>query len=256
VDVLLSIFLFFFGLCIGSFLGVIIDRLPRNERFTKGRSYCEHCKHTLGLFDLIPLFSYIFLGGKCRYCHAKLSVFYPIVEVTTGVLFVVTFLHFGAGNSVLLAGYFLLVSILIALFFIDLKYGILPFSLIGIAGIVSVPIILLSNPLLLLNHVLSGFGVFLGFLALFLVTRGRGMGFGDVVYVLFMGLLLGFPKIIVGLYIAFLSGALVSLVLVALKRKKLKGGTVPFGPFLVLGTLVGLFCGEKIVSLVMVYLTK
>jgi len=260
MEIFFLLFLFFFGTYIGSFLGVIIDRLPRGESIAAGRSYCEFCKKKLTFVDLIPVFSYLFIRGKCRYCKAKLSLYYPLVEVVTGVLFVFAGLHTGMvsnGVSTLELFYYLfIVSSLIVIFFIDLKYGIIPFSVMIPVTLVSFLGILLTANYLLPTNLLSAFGAMLFFLVIFLGTRGRGMGFGDVVYAFFMGLLLGFPNIILGLYVAFLSGAAISVILILRKKKKMKGGTVPFGPFLVFGTIVSLFWGQRFVDMIMVYLTK
>lgn len=257
MDLLLYFFIFLFGTFIGSFLGVIIYRLPRGESIVRGRSHCDHCKKTLTALDLIPLFSFFFLRGKCRHCGARLSWFYPLVEIVTGTLFVLTVLlvqdnfQFSLANfqvQIDLLFHLFIISCLIIIFFIDLKHSIIPFSIIFPAIIISLLYILFVESNVLGNHFFAGLGAFLFFLLLFLITRGRGMGFGDVVYVFFMGLLLGFPQIVVGLYIAFVSGAVVSLILVGLKLKKLKGGIIPFGPFLVLGTLITLFWGQAIIS--------
>lgn len=255
MDLLFYFFIFIFGTFIGSFLGVIIYRLPRNESIIRGRSHCDHCKKSLTPFDLIPVFSFLFLKGRCRYCKTKLSWFYPLVEIVTGTLFVLAALYVGS-ITVELFYYFFIISSLIVLFFIDLKHGILPFSVIVSATVVAFVYLLLNTPYMILNNLLAGLGAFLFFLLLFLGTRGRGMGFGDVIFVFFMGLFLGFPNIVVGLYIAFISGAVVSLILVALKLKKLKGGIIPFGPFLVLGTLCALFWGKVFFNFIMVYLTN
>jgi leader peptidase (prepilin peptidase)/N-methyltransferase len=264
MEIIFFIIIFLFGTFIGSFLGVVIDRLPRDESIVKGRSHCDHCKKSLTTLDLIPLFSFIFLQGRCRYCKAKLSLFYPLIEIVTGVLFVLAVLLIG-DSSALLAGfegqvsmlyYLFLVSVLIVIFFIDLKHGIIPFSVIVPAIILSFFYLLFIENSLVVNHLLAGLGAFLFFLTVFLATRGRGMGFGDVIYAFFMGLVLGFPYIVVGLYIAFITGALISLILIGLKLKKLKGGIIPFGPFLVLGTLIALFWGHIFINYMMVYLTN
>jgi leader peptidase (prepilin peptidase) / N-methyltransferase len=151
--------------------------------------------------------------------------------------------------------YLFIISNLVSIFFIDLKHGIIPFSLV-LSGVLVTFLYLILNNLYFIPNILSAFGAFLFFLLLFLVTRGRGMGFGDVVYVFFMGLLLGFPQIVVGLYLAFVSGAVISLLLVWLRLKKLKGGIIPFGPFLVFGTIVALFLGNNIIDFAMTYLTN
>ncbi len=247
--------LFLIGIHIGSFLHVVIDRLPRNESIGNSRSYCESCKHTLAWYDLLPLFSYLFLQGKCRYCHAHLSWYYPTIELLTGILFVYTFLWYQANfqsnlalqvfHFVSLGYYFFIVSSFIAIFFIDLKYGIIPDKIVFPLIVVSFLYQLFAGSDIQ-NILLSAFGAFFLFFFLHAVTKGRGMGFGDVKFVIFMGVVLGFPNILVGLYIAFLTGAFVSLILILWGKKKFRGGTIPFGPFLIFGTLLSLFGGEII----------
>jgi prepilin signal peptidase PulO-like enzyme (type II secretory pathway) len=263
MDLLNYFFFFLFGSAIGSFLGVVVERLPRGKDFFRGRSHCDNCKKSLGVLDLVPVFSFIFLKGRCRYCHKRLSYFYPIIEFVTGILFVLVSLHTGILYHVFsilyvleIIYYLFIVSTLVVLFFIDLKYGILPFSIIFPAVLISFIYKILNTKHLIQNDLLSAVGAFAFFLFLFGITRGRGMGFGDVVYVFFMGLLLGFPKIILGLYIAFISGAVISIILIGVKKKKLKGSTVPFGPFLVAGTLIAMFWGDKLIGLIFNFLLK
>ena len=261
------------GAVIGSFLGVIIDRSLGEKSVVTGRSFCDHCKHTLGWIELIPVMSYVFLGGKCKHCHSKLSLSYPIVEILTGSLFLLTiFFVFGPDPSLyvsdiryfLIAAYFLyIVSSLVIIFFTDLKYGIIPFKIVFTAIIITflwyfiLPVLhlkdleisfLMLESNYLFNYLISGLSAFLFFFIIFLLTKGRGMGFGDVVYAFLMGFILGFPNVVLGLYIAFLSGAFISVFLVVLRMKKLKGGTVPFGPFLILGTIISLFWGKFIIE--------
>ena len=258
---IVSLFLLFcFGLCIGSFLGVLICRIPQNKSIVKGRSYCENCKKTLSFIDLIPLLSFFFLKGKCRYCGIRLSLYYPLIELTTGLLFLFTFLHFGIRNPELgIMGIleplylFLIISSLIVVFFIDLQHGIIPDVIIFPATVISILYLLIIHNSLFLTHLLSGLGAFLLFYLLFALTKGRGMGFGDVKLTLFMGLFLGFPNILVALYIAFLTGAVISIILIVAGKKKFKGGTIPFGPFLVIGTMLALFWGEKLLSILKLF---
>lgn len=266
MELLFFLFVFFIGTIIGSFLTVVVDRLPKNESIIQGRSHCDHCRRTLTAIDLIPLVSYVSLGGKCRYCKHKLSYFYPLIESITGLLFVVVaYILVGTNGALFLddirygvaALYFLLiVCSLILIFFIDLRYGLIPFKIVLFALFVTFLWYAFSLPSGYLNPFLSGLGAFAFFLVLFLITKGKGMGFGDVTYVFFMGFVLGFPKIILALYIAFLTGAAVSVVLLILKQKKLHGGTVPFGPFLVLGTFISLFWGQPLLDFVIGYLLK
>lgn len=266
--------LFFLGCIVGSFLNVVIDRLPKGQSIVYPPSHCPHCRHRLGFVDLIPLFSFLLLQRKCRYCKGKISWYYPVVEATTGVLFALTaYIVKIPPNfpSVYLIYLLLIISALIVVFFTDLKYGIIPFKVVAIAlviitlkylfigfscfnGIASPRVAgLAMTSCLPFNYFLSGIGVFLAFLLLFLATKGRGIGFGDVVYGLLMGYVLGFPKIIPGVYIAFLTGALVSLILIVAGKKKFKGGVIPFGPFLVTGTIVSLFWGQDIINRLILY---
>jgi prepilin signal peptidase PulO-like enzyme (type II secretory pathway) len=266
--------LFFFGTAIGSFLGVVVDRMSSRESIWKGRSHCDHCRHNLHAFDLIPVFSFFLLGRNCRYCKAQLSWFYPLVELLTGASFVLAFynalhisLYFFSGfQSPLLIEFigtiisdWALISSLIVIAFTDIRYGIIPFKIVIFALSIIIVHILFSFFVLgiatpLLSLLLSAFGTATFFFFLFSVTKGRGMGFGDVVYAFLMGFALGFPNILLGLYIAFISGAVVSLALVLLKKKHLRGGTIPFGPFLVLGTIVCLLWGDYLIKIIFRYL--
>jgi leader peptidase (prepilin peptidase)/N-methyltransferase len=216
---------------------------------------------------MLPILSYFFLKKRCRYCKVKISWYYPLVEAVTGALFsVVVFLVVGLEIIQFLQQYdslmyiiFLLfvISILIVIFFIDLKYGIIPFKIVlfGLGGVTFRYLYLsLNDSFYIVNYLLTGVVVFLIFCALFMFTRGRAIGFGDVFYSILMGYLLGYPKVIVGVYISFLTGAFISLILVLANKKKLRGGKIPFGPFLALGTLAGLFWGDFLIDWALSYL--
>lgn len=263
-------FLFSFGLAVGSFLNVLIDRLPRDESVVRGRSYCERCKKSLLWYDLIPLVSFVLLKGKCRYCHSPISFYYPTVELATGLMFVLTFFFIDQGvftledrggmepllggdflDFITLSFYLFIVATLIVVFFADLKYGIIPDKIVYLAIIV-VSIFLirqLADPNILISNVLSAIGAFLFFFLLYLVTRGRGMGFGDVKLVFLLGLFLGFPKIILALYFAFLTGAFVGCILILWRKKRLSA-SIPFGPFLSAGAFIAMFLGDVFLKLV------
>ncbi|MBF8249686.1 MAG: type 4 prepilin peptidase 1, leader peptidase (prepilin peptidase) / N-methyltransferase [Candidatus Levybacteria bacterium] len=254
-------FIFIIGIFVGSFLNVLADRLPREETIIKGRSHCEKCKKELAWYDLIPLLSFIILKGKCRYCRTPLSFYYPVVEIITGLMFVITFLFtvnnfqfsiynlhsiFNLQFTIYLIYYIFIVSSLIVVFLADMKYGIIPDKIIFPAILMSGMYLFIIHNSLFMIHFLSGLGAGLFFLALFLITKGRGMGFGDVKFAFLMGLILGFPNIVVSLYIAFLTGAVIGIILILWRRKKIFGTTIPFGPFLVFGTFLALFWGDPI----------
>ena len=241
------VILFILGLFIGSFLGVLVDRIPRKENVIKGHSHCENCKKELSWYDLLPVFSYVFLKGKCRYCKTKLPLFYPVIEITTGILLSLVYFFFYTQNAIVLSYYLIIVSVFIVIFFTDLKYGIIPNKVIFPAIIVSF-VFLFFQRSLLLNHVLSGLLSFAFFIVIsysfFMITKRESMGGGDIKLSFFLGLFLGFPNIIVSLYLAFLTGALVSIILILWKKKSFQKDTLPFGSFMALGALVSLFLGN------------
>ncbi|MEK7166138.1 MAG: prepilin peptidase [Patescibacteria group bacterium] len=236
------IIIFSFGLTFGSFLNVLIDRLPKGISPFHGRSQCDYCKKTLSPADLIPVISFLILRGRCRYCHKALSWQYPILELFTGLMFVIlnyySFIIYHLSFSI----YFCLLIIfssLLVIFVADLKYQIIP-DLMLVAGSISAIVYLVLIGQFDMNHIVSASAATMFFAALHFGTHGRGMGFGDVKFVAMMGLLLGFPGIVVGLYIAFLTGAFLSTILVIIRVKKIKQ-RIAFGPFLVAGTVIAFF---------------
>lgn len=270
-----TILVFTLGLFIGSFLNVLADRWSAEEGIG-GRSHCEFCKHTLSAIDLIPLISFLILGGRCRYCKKKLSWYYPIVEIVTGLAFVFTFLtkpvilnpdligmkdlsrmrvtetsseilRFAQNDTFVIICLLSIVSSLIVIFFADLKYHIIPDEAIVTMTVFSLPIVLLSNKLP--SSIIGAIVLSILIGLLYILTRGRGMGFGDVKYAAAMGFLLGPLAGLIGLYIAFLSGAVVSIVAIVFDKKALKS-KIAFGPFLVLGTILMIFYSSEITNFV------
>jgi len=250
----LLIFLFIFGLIVGSFLNVVIYRLPRGLSAVWGRSFCPKCKHQIAWYDNIPLLSFTVLRGRCRHCNSPISVRYPIVELLTAVI-TVTILNFKflILNQILILNFKNIVEILLSLifawalivvFFIDLEHQIIPdevlFPLIGLWGIYQ---IFLSG----FSALIPAAGAALFLFLIWAVTRGKGMGLGDVKLAFLMGLVLGFPNILTAFYLAFLTGALIGVILV-LNRKAKLGQPIPFGPFLTMAALASFLWGEQITS--------
>ncbi|OHA68828.1 MAG: hypothetical protein A3J68_02365 [Candidatus Wildermuthbacteria bacterium RIFCSPHIGHO2_02_FULL_48_16] len=250
---MVSFIVFLFGLVVGSFLNSVIYRLGKGESALKGRSYCPQCKHPLSWQDLIPLLSFALLQGKCRYCKAHISWQYPLVELATGIVFVVLYnLVSLSFSQVFQVPYFFAVaSLLVVIFVYDLKHYLIPDKILYPA----IGLVLAWRAFEILN--LESWDLFrisnlgysilptLFFLAIFLVSRGTWMGFGDVKLALFMGLFLGWPNVLVALFVAFTLGAAVGVALILLKKKGLRS-QVPFGPFLIGGTFAALFFGEAI----------
>ena len=243
---LFYVFLFIIGLCLGSFLNVVIDRWPHDKSIVSGRSHCDFCQHKLGVFDLIPVISFFILGGKCRYCHKNLSFQYPIIEFTSGILLVLTS-ALSANNIFLM----LMSLYMVVIFMVDLKYEIVLEKVINSAIILSLlynftRTNFLGNLNGFITPIISAVLAAIFFLFLIFVSRGRGLGQGDVKLGFWMGLLLGI-KIIPAFFIAFILGAVVGIILIITKKKHF-GQTVPLAPFLMIGTYVALFWGNQIIS--------
>ena len=248
---LIYLSIFVFGLIFGSFLNCVIYRLHSGESFLKGRSYCPNCQHILSWPDLIPVFSFLILKGKCRYCHKPISLQYPLVELATGTVFLLIFWNLEFGIWDLL--FRLLIScFLIIIFVYDLKHYIIPdkviYPAIGIAFFYRLFEICLSAEALAKAENL-GFGILpsLFFLAIIIFSREKWLGFGDFKLAILMGLFLGWPKILVALFLAFFIGAIIGIELIILGKKTLKS-EIPFGPFLVSGTFLAMFFGQKLID--------
>jgi len=257
MDIIFLVFFFIIGTAVGSFLNVLIDRLP-NEQEINGRSHCDYCQRNLDWYELIPLVSFFLQGGKSRCCHKKISWQYPTVEMTTGVAFLlISNFKFQISNihdrlpitdcQLLLT--FGIVSCLIVIFFSDLKYQIIPDSVqvvfFGFSMIFRFITVFPNYYLLATNYLVPSLIVLFPILFLWLITKGKGMGFGDVKFSLIMGVLLGLKGGLVALYLAFITGGIVGLILVLLKKKKLKS-KIAFGPFLAIGTIIMLFFADKV----------
>lgn len=256
--------LFILGLVVGSFLNVIIYRevneIKKEEKlrnwlpsWIKGRSICDHCRLQLAWYDNIPLLSYILLRGKCRKCRKKIPLQYPLVELLTGLEFVwlywllSRFSFFGQVEgfySFALAFYwFFIFSASLVLILVDLKTMVLPDVILlpGI-GIALLRLVVTHQWQFLLTALLTG----LFFLSLYLLTKGKGMGFGDVKLAFFIGLVLGWwQRILVAVFLAFLTGAIVGVIVVIVKKKTLKSA-IPFGPFLLISMWAAKLIGDQI----------
>lgn len=241
---------FIFGSCVGSFLNVVIDRMMRGESII-GRSYCDHCGSPLGVLDLVPILSFVGLGARCRHCGKNISWQYPIVESITAVLFALCVYVQAAGNILafpLLAYWYFLIAIAIVVAVVDFKYSLIPTTFVFFGSLVALFFsYFMLTPAVFVEHVLSAFGAGILFLVIVVLTRGRGMGSGDIVLGFLMGMVLGLKGTLLALFAAFFSGAVIALLLVALGKKKF-GQTVPFAPFLVLGFLLALFWTDEVLG--------
>ena len=258
------IFVFVLGAIVGSFLNVVVIRLKNKEPFLSNRSYCLFCKKKLSWYELIPIISFIIQKGRCRNCDKKISWQYPLVEFFTGLIFLLIIFSFSAQGGSASGGQFsdvinlvflLLIScFLIILFVYDLKYYLIPDKIIYPAIILTFGFRILDlfrvwnlGFRIWLDYLLA---VIIGgafFLAIFVMSHGKWMGIGDVKIGILMGLLLGISGILTALFLAFLSGAIVSIVLLILKKKTFQS-EIPFGPFLTAATFVSLLWGNEILN--------
>ena len=273
---MLSFLVFMFGLGIGSFLNAVIYRLAlagglvshvrdRERKVPaspfRGRSFCPRCGHTLSWQDLIPLLSFVLLRARCRYCKKPISWQYPLVEISTAFVFLLSF-KFQVSNlnqvssfEVLSIFYlWVIASLLIVLFVYDLRHYILPDKILLPAIFVVCIWYFVSSIFFnfytryeILNTIYAGVAAAGFFFVIFALSKGRAMGFGDVKLAAFMGLFLGWPSILSALFTAFMAGAAVGIVLILMKKKGMRS-EVPFGPFLIAGTFVALFFGKLLVD--------
>lgn len=241
MTVILSIAVFLLGLIVGSFLNCFIYRTETGQSFLKGRSFCPKCKHKLGVSDLFPVFSFLLLGGRCRYCKKKISWQYPLVELATGLLFLCLFIF---DFSFL---YFLIAPVLVVVFVYDLKHYLIPEKAVYLAVAVAFLHIIFYLRPDFLNYLFAASGAGAFFFFIVLISKGRWMGMGDISLAFLMGLVLGWPDILVALFLAFFMGAIIGVGLILASKKSLKS-EVPFGPFLVLGTFIAIFYSQQIIN--------
>lgn len=248
------------GLALGSFINALVWRIHEKRDFVKERSVCVHCEHTLEWYDLVPLFSWLWLRGQCRYCSKKISWQYPAVELATASLFVVSYLVWPYDLSfwqeaVVFAFWLVQLVGLITLFVYDIRWMILPntivYSLIALALFQrSFELIFIAdNPALVFKEVALGALVGGGlFYLLYIVSKGRWIGGGDVKLGFLIGILLGPKLALIALLIAFYSAAIFILPLMALKKLSRKS-KVPFGPFLIFGLIITMLASEKLLEI-------
>lgn len=244
-----TILIFFLGLAIGSFLNVLIDRLPAGKSLG-GRSICDHCKRVLSVVELVPVLSWLIQKGYSRCCKKRLSEQYPLVELTTGLVFAGVWLRFS--SEPFIAGVMMVIAAaLIVITVVDMRERIIPDYMTLTIIISAVILSTLSGQLV--QNFLAGIILFGLLFVMHMLTKGKGMGFGDVKFAFAIGLLLGLWEGFIAIYIAFLLGGVVGGAMLLGGRKKLTS-KIAFGPFLVAGTVVMLLWGEWVLEVVEKYL--
>lgn len=258
LQIFFGVLVFLTGLCVGSFLNVCIYRIPLEKSVAFPPSHCPHCNHPLKPMDLFPVFSYLFLKGKCRYCQAGISIRYPLVELLTGLVWLSVFLKFGL--TVETPAFLFLFSILIAVFFIDMDHMIIPNGLVllGIGGGLLVFVYNLITPFALFSPakwytpligMVSASGILfaVALIALLIYKNDGGMGMGDVKIFIPIGMFLGWKLALLALFLSIMSGGIISIFLLLLKIKDRKSA-IPFGPYIILGTISAVFFGNNLLT--------
>ena len=235
-----------FGVLIGSFLNVVILRFDTEEHFWQGRSHCMKCNHVLEWYDLFPLFSFLFLRGKCRYCGVPLSWQYPLVEAFTSLMAILTFVSIIPSERALLLiswpdvvrlGFsWLLMAQLIVIFVYDLKYMLIPEITLRIVQALGIVWVIYQSILLggLYSGVWTGLALALAIFALYVGTKKQGMGFGDVELILGLGFFVLFVDAFLFFFLSFLIGSVWGIGLLLATRKKSLKVKMPFGPSIIL----------------------
>jgi leader peptidase (prepilin peptidase)/N-methyltransferase len=240
---LIEIFVFILGTIIGSFLNVVILRYNTGESIIKNGSRCFGCGRRLKWYELIPIVSFVIQKGRCRKCKSKISIQYPIVEALTGVLFLsIFYLNYSLLSTIY---YLIIFSLLIIIAVYDFRHQIIPDKFVYLFNFFA-----LFNLFSFYDFV-AGL-VFFGFFGLlWLVSRGNWMGLGDAKLALGIGWLLGLFKGILALLLSFWAGALVGIFLLFFFKKEYSiKSRIPFGPFLILGTIIAFFFGDVIIKLI------
>ena len=240
--IILYIMIFLIGISLGSFLNVCIYRIPKKEDIVFERSHCMSCGNVLKWYELIPLFSFLVQGGKCRNCKTKLSVQYPLIELLNGLIYVWIFMAKGFQPESIL--FCICASVLIVISVIDWRTYEIPFGcniIIGILGIVRV----FLNLAHWYDYVIGFFAVSGLFLIIYWITKGRGIGGGDIKLMAAAGLLLGWQNILLSLMIGSIAGSVIHLALMKIQGKD---RVLAFGPYLAFGIFISMLYGNDIIT--------
>jgi leader peptidase (prepilin peptidase)/N-methyltransferase len=240
---MIFLLIFILGLIVGSFLNVCIYRIPRGQSIIFPPSACPTCGKRLKPCHMVPVLSFLLLGGKCAYCKEKISAVYPIVELGTAALY--TFLLYRFSIGMLFFKYSLLFSILIVVCFIDMENQIIPDEII-IVGLLAGIIFSSVDIQNLFRDYIPGALIGSGILLLIVILSRGGMGGGDIKLMAVIGIFLGWRKALLALFISFILGGIFAFVLLITRKKGMKDA-VPFGPFLGAAAMVMVFYGQYII---------
>ncbi|WP_026400296.1 prepilin peptidase [Acholeplasma equifetale] len=251
----MGVLIFILGILIGSFLNAFIYRIPRGIKISTGRSQCTHCHKELKWYELIPVFSYIFLRGKCSGCGEKISILYPITELLTGVLYLFTHLIFGFQIEFFI--YVLTITVMIPIIRIDYEHKYIPDRL-NLSILVLGLIYTIYQAFTDLNILwINGLGFLIGALIIFIVRwigqqiyKREAMGFGDLKLLAALGMLIGWQGVIFTFLIGCIIASIIEVTLIAVKVKQ-RDSEIAFGPYLVYAAIIYMFFGETLINFYM-----
>ena len=251
------IYCFIVGICMGSFSNVCIYRIPGGESIVSPPSHCYNCNTKLRSVDLVPVFSYLFLGGKCRYCSTKISFRYPSIELLTGVLYLLVFSVYGFSMQSLY--YIVLASLLVIISFIDLDHFIIPDKLLIIGAVFGLVFNILGYGIPFWDGIygsLVSVGLLLFTLLIEFIIKKEAMGGGDIKLLGMIGLFLGLKYTILTIILAIYIGAIYGILVIIYSkiRNKKYNAMIPFGPFISLGAIISLLYGSSIIDFYFIFM--
>jgi len=247
-EIILQTIVFLYGIVIGSFLNVCIYRIPEHKNIALERSHCMSCNNQLRWYELVPVLSWVFLKGRCHKCKQKISIQYPLIELINGIGYVLIFIRFELEIRTLLV--MLLFSTLLVISVIDLKTREIPPSLnlfILILGIIN----LIINKENWKDYIIGFFAVSLFLLCILIITKGRGIGGGDIKLMAVAGLFLGAKEIVLALILGCIIGSIIHIFLMAVFKK---GRELAFGPYLSLGIFIAALYGKEMINWYLSYI--
>ncbi|MCR5609244.1 MAG: prepilin peptidase [Lachnospiraceae bacterium] len=248
VDIIIGIFIFMYGIVIGSFLNVCILRIPAHESLSKKRSHCMSCGYQLKWYDLFPLFSYLFLGGKCRKCGAHISKQYPIIEAINGVMYVIIVMVNGYNYESVI--YCLLFSALLTLSVIDFRTYEIPIG-INIFILVLGVIMTIIDYKHWYEHIIGFFAISIFIYIIYYVSDGKAFGGGDVKLMAVAGLVVGWKIVILSFFIGCIVGSIIHVIRMRLSDE---GSMLAMGPYLSIGLTIGILFGNSILNWYLSYI--
>lgn len=245
INLILFCIVFVYGLCIGSFINVVIYRVPKGIPIAKGRSYCPKCNKKIKNYDLIPILSYILLKGKCRNCKETISMRYPLIELFTGIIAIITFIIKGFSLEAVII--FIVAAILIAIAIIDFDTMTIPDELIITIIPLALLIVYLQNGISINSRIIAFFEISIPMLMLNYFVQDS-FGGGDIKLISVCGIILGWENTLLAMFIAILIGGFYAIYLLV-SRKSKKGSYIAFGPYICIGVYIAMIYGNEIINI-------